>query len=165
MPTLAALYDAHSPALYAYLLSLIRNEPDTLDLMQEVFARIARRPELLAAVENHRSFLLRMAHNLAIDLIRSRAVHAGTIARVSQEPFHLFESEPEPELNAFAASLAGAIAELPDEQRAIVHLKLWENMTFSAIGEMLSIPANTAASRYRYAIEKLRALLRPLSEP
>jgi RNA polymerase sigma-70 factor, ECF subfamily len=165
MSTLAQLYDTHSPALYAYLLSLTRNEPDTLDLLQEVFARIARRPELLAPVQDHRSFLLRMAHNLAMDLIRYRAAYAGALGRFNQEPIELFETDPSPEVNAFAAALASAMAELPEEQRAVVQLKLWENMTFAAIAEMLLIPVNTAASRYRYAIEKLRALLRPLSEP
>jgi RNA polymerase sigma-70 factor, ECF subfamily len=43
----------------------------------------------------------------------------------------------------------------------VVHLKLWEELTFEAIAEALGIPANTAASRYRYGIDKLRARLRP----
>jgi RNA polymerase sigma-70 factor (ECF subfamily) len=51
---------------------------------------------------------------------------------------------------------------LPEDQRAVVHLKIWEDMTFAQIGETLGLPANTAASRYRYALEKLEALLRPL---
>jgi len=53
---------------------------------------------------------------------------------------------------------------LPPEQRAVVHLKLWEEMTFEQIAATLDIPANTAASRYRYAIDKLRHRLRPLYE-
>jgi RNA polymerase sigma-70 factor (ECF subfamily) len=47
----------------------------------------------------------------------------------------------------------------------VVHLKIWEDLTFGEIAETLEIPANTAASRYRYAIEKLGSQLRPLLQP
>ena len=46
----------------------------------------------------------------------------------------------------------------------MVHLKLWEGLTFEAIAELLEIPLNTAASRYRYGVDKLRQRLRPLYE-
>ena len=55
-----------------------------------------------------------------------------------------------------------ALGELPSEQRAVVHLKLWEGLTFEQIAESLGIPMNTAASRYRYGLDKLRQRLRPL---
>ena len=54
--------------------------------------------------------------------------------------------------------------ELPPDQRAVVHLKLWERLTFEQIAETLEISPNTAASRYRYAIDKLRERLRPIYE-
>jgi RNA polymerase sigma-70 factor (ECF subfamily) len=58
--------------------------------------------------------------------------------------------------------LANALAELPPDQRVIVHLKLWEGLTFDAIAETLEISPNTAASRYRYGLDKLRDRLRPI---
>jgi RNA polymerase sigma-70 factor (ECF subfamily) len=57
-----------------------------------------------------------------------------------------------------------ALGELPEEQRAVVHLKLWEGLTFEAIAGALDISPNTAASRYRYGLDKLRYRLRPLYE-
>jgi RNA polymerase sigma-70 factor (ECF subfamily) len=56
------------------------------------------------------------------------------------------------------------MAVLPADQRAVLHLKLWEALTFEQIAETLGIPPNTAASRYRYGIDKLRTLLRPVYE-
>ena len=56
------------------------------------------------------------------------------------------------------------MGELPPEQREVVHLKLWEGLTFEEIAAALEIPPNTAASRYRYGLDKLRELLRPLYE-
>jgi RNA polymerase sigma-70 factor (ECF subfamily) len=64
----------------------------------------------------------------------------------------------------FRERLTGALGELPVEQRAVVHLKLWEGLTFEAIAGLLEIPLNTAASRYRYGLDKLRERLRPLYE-
>ena len=63
---------------------------------------------------------------------------------------------------SFRESLSAALTELPAEQRAVVHLKLWEGLTFERIAELLDIPPNTAASRYRYGLDKLRERLRPL---
>jgi RNA polymerase sigma-70 factor (ECF subfamily) len=54
------------------------------------------------------------------------------------------------------------LGELPVEQSAVVHLKLWERFTFEQIAETLDIPLNTAASRHRYGLDKLRKHLRPL---
>ena len=53
---------------------------------------------------------------------------------------------------------------LPDEQRTIIQLKLWDGLTFEESAEAQGVPLNTAASRYRYGLEKLRTLLRPLYE-
>jgi RNA polymerase sigma-70 factor (ECF subfamily) len=53
---------------------------------------------------------------------------------------------------------------LPPDQRAVVNLKLWEGLTFGQIADALDIPLNTAASRYRYGLDKLRERLRPLYE-
>lgn len=54
-------------------------------------------------------------------------------------------------------ALIAALAALPEEQRSVVHLHVWEDMTFREIGELLGLPTQTIASRYRYALDKLRA--------
>ena len=80
------------------------------------------------------------------------------------KPFRLFAPANDPDEQTFRAELAGALAELPADQRAVVHLKLWEGLTFEQIAAALDIPPNTAASRYRYGLDKLRERLRPLYE-
>ena len=81
---------------------------------------------------------------------------------MSQETAQVFAPASDPDEAAYRAELANALAELPAEQRAVVHLKLWENLTFEQIADTLEIPPNTAASRYRYGLDKLRERLRPL---
>jgi RNA polymerase sigma-70 factor, ECF subfamily len=159
---LARLYDAHAPALFAFLLNLTRSEADTRDLLHEVFVKLSRRPDLLRAARDERAFLLRLAHNAAIDSLRRRITREAHHAAFADEPARLFADGADPDENAFRAALTDALSGLPPDQRAVVHLKLWEGLTFDAIAAALDIPPNTAASRYRYGLEKLRARLRPL---
>jgi len=59
-----------------------------------------------------------------------------------------------------SADLEQALQSLPPEQREVIALKVDAGLTFAEIGVSLGISPNTAASRYRYALEKLRSALR-----
>jgi RNA polymerase sigma-70 factor (ECF subfamily) len=159
---LERLYDEHAQALFAFVLNLLRHEADTRDVLQELFIKVARHPRLLQGVQDHRGFLLRLAHNLAIDLVRRRAARDRNREQVAAQEGALFAATDNPDEKVFAVRLAEALGELPPEQRAVVHLKLWERLTFEQIAATLDISPNTAASRYRYAIDKLRERLRPI---
>jgi RNA polymerase sigma-70 factor (ECF subfamily) len=161
-PNIARLYDDHAPALFAFLRNLLRNETDTRDILQDLFVKLARRPNLLDGVRHERGFLLRLSHNAAIDLIRRRGARERNQEQLARESASLFAASADPDTQVFREKLAEALGDLPAEQRAVVHLKLWENLTFDAIAETLQIPLNTAASRYRYGLDKLRERLRPI---
>lgn len=159
---LERLYDEHADALFAFLLNLTRHEADTRDVLQELFTKVAARPELLHDVRDERGFLLRLAHNRAIDLMRRREARSRAHDSLAQEPPMVFATVADPDEAGFRRQLAEALGDLPPDQRAVVHLKLWEGLTFERIADTLDIPLNTAASRYRYGLDKLRARLRPL---
>ena len=158
------LYDEHVQPLYAFLLNLTRDEADTRDLLQELFVKLARDAKLLHGVREERAFLIRLAHNAAIDLMRRRATRDRTRENFAVEMTSAFASTDDPDEAAFRNELSAALAELPPDQRAVAHLKLWEGLTFEQIAAVLEISPNTAASRYRYALDKLRDRLRPLYE-
>lgn len=161
---LAELYDAHAPALFAFLLNFTRDESDTRDALQEVFRRLSARPSLLAEVRDARGFLLRLAHNLAVDGIRRHEARRRAHDALAAQPADLFAPSAGPADEDLRTLITEALGELPPDQRAVVQLKLWEDLTFDAIARVLDIPLNTAASRYRYAMDKLRARLRPLHD-
>jgi len=163
-PDLERLYDEHAQALFAFLLNFTRSEADTHDVLQEVFIKLARQPELLDDVREKRAFLLRLSHNATIDSIRRRGTREKNHEQLAAESANAFATVSDPDERAFRDSLASALGELPPDQRAVIHLKLWERLTFEAIAEALDIPLNTAASRYRYGLDKLRERLRPLYE-
>ena len=158
------LYDAHAQSLFAFLLNFTRDEADTHDLLQEIFVKLAREPKLLDGVREERAFLIRLAHNVAIDLIRRRGTRERTKENFAAEIISIFAPANDPDEEVFREELAIALGELPEEQRAVMHLKLWEGLTFEEISDALEIPPNTAASRYRYGLDKLRGRLRPLYE-
>jgi RNA polymerase sigma-70 factor (ECF subfamily) len=161
---LERLYDEHAQSLFAFLVNLLRNDPDARDVLQENFIRLARHPELLASARDARAFLLRMAHNLAIDLIRRRDSRDRNFEAFALESAEVFARAENPDEQTCRENLATALAVLPPEQRAVVHLKLWEGLTFEDIAAILDTTPNTAASRYRYGIDKLRDRLRPIYE-
>ena len=161
---LQGLYDEHAQALFAFVLNLTRNEADTRDVLQEIFLKVARRPQLLENVRDVRGFLIRLGHNQAVDLMRRRATRQKNYDRFTAESEPVFEASSHADESVFRQALASALGELPPEQRVVVHLKLWEKMTLEAIAEALEIPPNTAASRYRYGLDKLRDRLRLLYE-
>lgn len=161
---LEQIYNAHADALYAFLLNCSRDEMLVQDALQDVFQKLARSPALLQKALDVRAFLLRTAHNALRDLARRAAT------RASYEQRHLVESPaflppvfPDDQ-DTFRRAVESALGDLPAEQRAVLHLKLWEQLTFAQIGEALDISPHTAASRYRYALDKLRDVLRPVYE-
>src|SRR5690348_17962623 len=163
-PDLEGLYDEHAQALFAFLLNFTRDENDTRDLLQEIFTRLAREPGLLRGARDERAFLIRLAHNAAIDSMRRRGTRQKYHDQFAEEEVSIFAADENPDVAAFRESLSRALTELPDDQRAVVHLKLWENLTFEQIATALDISPNTAASRFRYGIDKMRERLRPIYE-
>ena len=158
---LARIYDTYSQRLYAYLLTLAQDRADARDLLQDLFVKIARTKGCLDGVRDEKAFLFRIAHNLSVDFIRrsqSRRRRQQVCAELQPSQF----TPEDPDATEFAESVSRALAELPTEQRAAVHLKLWSGLTFEEMARALDIPPNTAASRYRYGIDTLREALRPI---
>jgi RNA polymerase sigma-70 factor (ECF subfamily) len=160
---LEEIYHEHAPALFRFLIRLTGNETETRDLLQEIFVRLAKSPKLLDGIAAPRSYLFRLAHRLVIDRYRRDETRQLYDDRAYREGESFATPEPSTDDAAWLRkTLASCLEALPAEQKAVVILKVWEEMTFADIAGVLDIPANTAASRYRYALDKLRYELRPL---
>src|ERR1017187_8214060 len=120
-PEIERLYDEHAQPLYAFLLNFTRDEADTRDLLQEIFVKLAREPDLLDGIRDERAFLIRLAHNAAIDLIRRRGTRERTKENLAAETNLLFAPATNPDEIFFREELSAALAGLPQEQRAVVH--------------------------------------------
>jgi RNA polymerase sigma-70 factor (ECF subfamily) len=159
---LETAYDAHASGLFLYLLGFTKCEADARDLLQDLFIKLAR--EAIGAAPSEKARLYRIAHNLAIDWLRRRAARGNAYERLFEESDAHPQCADEPDAGLLAASLATAMETLPQEQMAVVQLRLFDGLTFEEIAAVQSVPLNTAVSRWRYALERLRAILRPLYE-
>lgn len=163
-PSLEQIYDAHADALYAFLLNCCRDEMLVQDALQNVFLKLARSPSLFQKADDLRAFLLRAAHNALRDLARRASTRSEYERRQAGENTSVLLPTFPGDDNTFRLAVEASLRELPEEQRAVLHLKLWEELTFAQIAATLEISQNTAASRYRYALDKLRTVLRPVYE-
>jgi len=162
MHDLEQILEDHGDAVFSFLLQISRSEADARDVFQDLWRQLVEDPRKLDGVQDPRGFLLHLARNRFIDLIRRRDSRERAHHRALADEVGLFEKTGDPDEAAFRQALESALGQLPDDQRAVVHLKLWEGLTFEAIARLLDLPPNTAASRYRYGVDKLRTLLRPL---
>lgn len=160
---LERLYDTHAGGLFRYLVTFTKGEADARDLLQELFIKLARGAAPVG-VQSEKAWLYRMAHNLAVDWLRRRKVRQEAEEQLLKEREAGEGHPPNPDALLLARHFSEALGGLPEEQRTVMQLKLWEGLTFEEIAEAQGIPLNTAASRYRYALEKLRTVLRPLYE-
>ncbi|HVT81939.1 MAG TPA: sigma-70 family RNA polymerase sigma factor [Phycisphaerae bacterium] len=154
---IAAAYDAHGAALFRYAAVICASASLAEDAVQQAFAKFAALGPRLPAVESPGDYLRTAVRNECYRLLQSPRP-----AALPDDPPLLAPVDAALRQEDDRRAVEGALAALPAEQREIVHLKVYENRTFQEIAALLEIPPNTAASRYRYALEKLRESLTPL---
>lgn len=144
-------FAALAPGLLLFARQWVQSRADAEDLVQDAFVRIWRRD---GAVEN-KALFYSAVRSLALDLLRRDSRRA----RRETEAWRESELEIEPQFaadNSEQKLLAAAVDRLPNEQREVVVMKIWNELTFAEIAGVLGISQNTAASRYRYAIAALK---------
>jgi RNA polymerase sigma-70 factor (ECF subfamily) len=152
----AALYDRFGASLFQVALSALGSRQDAEDAVQEVFVGLVRARERLRQVENLRAYLFAALRRAAA---RIAALPGRQRPLSPEELVQLSAPEPVGVDPDRALRLERALRALPAEQREVISLKVDGGLTFAEIAALLGVSANTAASRYRYALEKLRAAL------
>lgn len=153
---LESIYDQYAECLFRYALALAGSAEDAEDAVQEVFARIAREVKRLRKIENLRAYLYTSTRNAAFSILRARK-HRGEL---EESACVEWQETPGIDSSAIAASIVcEAFPKLPADQREVLVLKIFDNMTFREIAETIGVPLNTVTARYRYGIDRLRRAL------
>lgn len=159
----AQLIHGYGPSLYRAALALVGDRHDAEEVVQEVFVALVRSRERLAAVENLRAYLFASVRRASIRRLTKRREQNRALNELASEspatPAALGTDDPSFTTDERSQRLQACVAQLPLEQREVIALKLDGELTFREIGELLEISQHTAASRYRYALERLRLLL------
>ena len=160
--TLEALYDQHAEAIYRFVLGMLGRCEDAEDAVQTIWLDLARAG--LDRVRDPRAYLWTAARNRVRTTGRRRALSLKRLVFLEDEAPAETEMLPATENPDFPAErrrdVQRAILKLPTRLREMVVLVGFEGFTLHEASERLEIPAGTAASRYRRAVEKLRALLK-----
>jgi RNA polymerase sigma-70 factor (ECF subfamily) len=142
-------YDEHGRALLAYACALLRDPSAAEDVLHQVFLNVLRGRSTVSG--DPVPYLFRAVRNAALNHIRghSREVELADGGVWLESPDGSTET---------AMTLQSALRTLPDEQREVVVLRIWGQLTYEEAAAVIGISPNTAASRYRYGIEKLREI-------
>ena len=146
-----------APRLLLFARQQARSEADAQDLVQEAVIEAWRRRELPEPPAL--ALVFATIRRRAVDLARSTDRRATREAHTLEETaVYWFDTTAEERERT--RLIEQAMRALPEIYREAVTLKIWGGLTFAEIAEALQIPANTAASRYRYGIDELRKLAR-----
>ena len=146
--------EEHAPKFLLFARQQARSEADAQDLVQEALVEACHRqnddrpppPALVFATVRRR----------AIDLARREDRRAGRELAAAESSESWFDTGVED--RELSQLIQSAMSRLPDMYREVITLKMWGGLTFGEIAGTLGIPANTAASRYRYGLVELRRL-------
>jgi len=168
----SALYAEYKGPLYRYLLRHVRNAGAAADLFQEVWSRLVATRARYEPRAKFATFLFHIAHNCAVDYFRRDVNLRSEIAAQDLDSPLLEPEVPEyqrpdrvAEFVEQQSALLAAVAALPHEQREAFLLREETGLSVEEIARVTDVPVETAKSRLRYAIRKLKKSLRPMLEP
>ncbi|MCA9126122.1 MAG: sigma-70 family RNA polymerase sigma factor [Planctomycetales bacterium] len=153
---LTGLVDLTAQRLIRLAVTITRNQHDAEDAVQSVLVRMANGPQRLSSAENPWRYLLQAVRNESLYVLRKRK-KAVAIDGLADLLTHCPVDEIAKEESYRA--VWSALRNLPVDQSEVVVLKIWEQLTFREIADVLELSASTVASRYRYAMEKLARML------
>jgi RNA polymerase sigma-70 factor (ECF subfamily) len=147
--------------VYNYLLRIVRNREEALDLSQDVFLKAYQNLRKLEDPARFAPWLYRIAHNEAFSAFRKRRPEGDVLAPESAR-----EEIPVGGTAVFPIELSiavtTALGRLTDDQREVVVLKIYQGFKFEEMAEILSCPVSTVKSRLYTALDVLKTQLAPV---
>lgn len=148
------LYEEYHAGLFYYALSLLKSEVDAEEALQNLFLGLVSQKQKIRQIQQIKSYLFTGVRLESLKLLRSKSRYDqkledfGQISRIQPIP----ES---PYGEAEALQLEKALEELPSEQKEVLVLKNFSQLTFQEIAQITETSPDTVASRYRYGLQKL----------
>jgi RNA polymerase sigma-70 factor (ECF subfamily) len=163
------LYARHRTTVYGFLMRSVKDRNTADELFQETWSRVIAARSRYRAEAKFTTWLLQIAHHLAVDSFRRRRPQAG-----AEETLAVFEAQaipeheqPEQMWSTFERHrrMQRAIESLPDEQRTAFVLRMENELSVEDIASVTGVGRETAKSRLRYAMARMRELLDDTTKP
>ena len=163
---LSILVYRHKQRIYSFIYSKVLDRDVTEDIFQDTFIKVIRTLKLGKYNEEGKflPWVMRIAHNLVIDYFRKN----NRMPKFDNSgDFNIFSIIGDSSLNAekqlikdqIDTDLQKIILELPDDQRDVLVMRIYKDMSFKEIAESTGVSINTALGRMRYALINLRKLI------
>ncbi len=164
--SLEILIYRHKQRIFSFILSKILNKDIAEDIFQDTFIKVIKTLKKGRYNEEGKflPWVMRIAHNLVIDHFR-RSKRIPTIT--NSDEFDIFSIISDDVLNAenqiiksqILGSVKELIEELPEDQKEVLVMRMYKDMSFKEISECTNVSINTALGRMRYALINLRKLI------
>lgn len=153
-----SLYRQHGAALLLFAAAITGSRSGAQDALHQVFLKLIKDGNLGQALDK-KAYLFACVRNAIVNEAKVRKRHTP-LDPDSARSTSIWFIPPEQDYVA-EHNLRHALSILSRDQRAVIVLHIWGELTFAQIADLLEISANTAASRYRYALAKLRETMLP----
>jgi len=163
---LSTLIKRHESRIYSFIYSKVKDKDISNDIFQDTFIKIIKtfKGNSYKEEEKFLSWVLRISHNLVIDHFRK--VNRMPMQRETEDfsIFSIMQSdsqniEDQTITSQIQTDIKKLIEELADDQKEIVIMRIYQNMSFKEISEEKEISINTALGRMRYAMNNLRKII------
>jgi len=156
---LARIYEKYVHLLLSVAMGLLNDPHEAEDVVQDVFVSFARNAGGFGVRGSLKAFLATSVVNRVRDRVRSERCRKRHTDQSTPAPNDAGEADQSLVYSERCERLSQALAELPYEQREVVILKIKDGMTLKNIARLQNVSISTVHGRYRYGLDKLRALL------
>jgi len=166
--SLERLISRHQNRIYAYILMIVKDKDLADDLFQDTFIKVINTLRSGSYNEEGKflQWVMRIAHNLIIDYFR-KSNRIPVVSNSKNEDFNIFDTieitdksiEEQIITTQIHKDLRKLIELLPPEQKEVLYMRHYAEMSFKDIAEVTNVSINTALGRMRYALINLRKLI------
>ncbi|WP_372365203.1 RNA polymerase sigma factor [Candidatus Uabimicrobium sp. HlEnr_7] len=146
---LEKIFEQYAGAMSLYACSFVRDFQMAEDIVQEIFVNLLNNNQV---PQKPKSYLMQAVRNRAFNCQRSPSLKS------LDDCTNVWFNQPL-EKKEQREKLTFALSCLPQEQREVIVLKIWGQLTFKEIAETVHLSPNTTASRYQYGIKHLREIM------
>ncbi len=161
------LIGRYQKQVYSYILTLVKDKQLADDVFQDTFVKVIQTIKSKGYKDDGRfvQFAMRIAHNLVIDHFRKE--NRIPTVESSSEDYNYIDNVPITDhsveqgmvVDQIYSDLHRMITFLPDEQREVLRMRIFDDMSFKDIADITNVSINTALGRMRYALINLRKMM------
>ncbi|MBR3730736.1 MAG: sigma-70 family RNA polymerase sigma factor [Bacteroidales bacterium] len=161
------LIGRYQKQVYSYILTLVKDKQLADDVFQDTFVKVIQTIKSKGYKDDGRfvQFAMRIAHNLVIDHFRKE--NRIPTVESSSEDYNYIDNVPITDhsveqgmiVDQVHSDLHRMIAFLPEEQREVLRMRIFDDMSFKDIADITNVSINTALGRMRYALINLRKMM------